>query len=129
MEKRLYNEAQVRIQRRKFYGAKMGRDETVEDFAERLRELSCGLPEQVSEHVLLQRMAEGLPKELKLQAAVASSDYDVAVGQLSQLSELMAARARKRHEGREVINHIGERVTPRELGARGREQVSRPGVA
>jgi Retrotransposon gag protein len=118
MEKRLYNEAQVRIQRGKFYGAKMGRDETVEDFAERLRELSCGLPEQVTEHVLLQRMVEGLPNELKLQAAVASSDFDVAVGQLSQLSELMEARARRRHEGREVVNHIGERVTPRELGAR-----------
>jgi hypothetical protein len=81
-------------------------DESAEEFAEQFREFSCGFPEQVTEHVLLQRMVEGLPSELKLQAVVASSDFDVAVGQLSQLSEMMATRARKIYDGREIVNKI-----------------------
>jgi hypothetical protein len=110
MEKRLYNEAQVKIQRGKFYGERMGKDETVDDFAERLRDLSCGLAEKVTEHVLLQRMVEGFPMDLKLQAAVASSDFDVAVGQIAQLSELMAIKTRKRYEGREGVSNVKERA-------------------
>jgi hypothetical protein len=67
----------------KLYGAKMGKDELVEEFSVRLLELSCGFPEQVNKLVLLPIMLEGLPNELKLQAAVTSSDFDVAVKQLS----------------------------------------------
>jgi hypothetical protein len=53
-----------------------------------------------------------------MQAAVASSDFNVAVGQLSQLSEMMATRARKRYDGREIVNNITDRGVYRGGGSR-----------
>jgi hypothetical protein len=42
IEARLYNHAQVQAQRPKFHTAKLGPDETIEDFAQRIRYLGKG---------------------------------------------------------------------------------------
>jgi hypothetical protein len=55
MQGRLYNTAQVQNQRARFTSATIKRDETMEEFAKRLRQLACGLPETMTEDVLLQR--------------------------------------------------------------------------
>jgi hypothetical protein len=52
MQARLYNSAQVATKRARFTAAVMQKDETVEEFAERVRELACGLPEATSDDVL-----------------------------------------------------------------------------
>jgi hypothetical protein len=49
MRGRLYNTVKVQSQRARFTASHMSRDETVRQFAERLRELSCGLPETLSD--------------------------------------------------------------------------------
>jgi hypothetical protein len=43
-------------------------EETVEEFAERLHHLACGLPETTTDDVLLQRLRDGLPSALKVNA-------------------------------------------------------------
>jgi hypothetical protein len=48
-----YNTAQVQSQRARFTSAMMKKDESVEVFAERLRQLACGLPETTTDDVLL----------------------------------------------------------------------------
>jgi two-component sensor histidine kinase len=53
MQGRLYNTAQVKSQRARFTSATMNNDETVEEFAERLRQLACALPETTTDDVLL----------------------------------------------------------------------------
>jgi hypothetical protein len=42
----------------------MNKDETVEEFAERLRQLACGLLETTTDDVLLQSLRDGLPSAL-----------------------------------------------------------------
>jgi Retrotransposon gag protein len=99
MERRLYNVAQVQNQRGKFYEARMKRGESVEEFAERLRDLAVGLPESIDDYVLQQRLIAGLPEYLKVPAATASTDFDTAVTQLGQVAEAMTTSASRRRYG------------------------------
>jgi hypothetical protein len=112
MERRLHNPAQVQSQRGKFYEARMKRGESVEEFAERLRELACGLPESIDDCVLQQRLIAGLPDYLKVPAATASTDFDTAVTQLELVMEAMSSSTiRRRHGVAEQVNEVleGER--------------------
>jgi hypothetical protein len=74
----------------------MKRGESVEEFAERSRELAVGLPESVDDYVLQQRLIAGLPEYLKVPAATASTDFDTAVTQLGQVAEAMTNSASRR---------------------------------
>jgi Retrotransposon gag protein len=108
-ERRLQNAAQVQSQRGKVYEARMKRGESVEKFAERLRELACGLPESIDDHVLQQRLIAGLPDYLKVPAATASTDFDTAVTQLELVMEAMSTGANKRrYGGGEQVNEVRE---------------------
>jgi hypothetical protein len=82
MQGRLYNTAQVQSQRARFSSATMEKDESVEDFAERLRQLSCGLPETTTDDVLLQRLRDGLPSALKVNALAVPGEFDTVVSQV-----------------------------------------------
>jgi hypothetical protein len=88
MEARFYNDEQVQAQRSKFHTAKLGPDETVEDFAQRIRGLGTGLPEAADDAMLLQRFREGLPAMLKLQSLAISSGFDEVVSRVSQMSKV-----------------------------------------
>jgi hypothetical protein len=93
----------VQSQRARFTSATMKRDETVEEFAERLRELACGLPETTTDAVLLQRLRDGLPSALKVSALAVSGEFNEGASQVGQIADVMAA-ARPR---REPVNMIG----------------------
>jgi Retrotransposon gag protein len=111
MERRLYNVAQVQKQREKVYEARMKREESVEEFAERLRELAAGLPESIDDYVLQQRLIAGLPEYLKVPAATASTDFDTAVTQLGQVAEAMTTSAsRRRYGSGEQVNEVRDGV-------------------
>jgi hypothetical protein len=93
----------------KVYEARMKREESVEEFAERLRELACGLPESIDDHVLQQRLIAGLPDYLKVPAATASTDFDTAVTQLELVMKAMSIGAKKRrYGGGEQVNEVRE---------------------
>jgi Retrotransposon gag protein len=103
MQGRLYNTAQVQSQCARFTSAAMKKDETVEEFAERLRQLACGLPEMTTDDVLLQRLRDGLPSALKVNTLAVTEEFDTVVSQVGQIADAMAAmRAR-----REQVNAVG----------------------
>jgi Retrotransposon gag protein len=117
MQARLYNSAQVATQRARFTAAVMQKDETVEEFAERLRGLACGLPEATSDDVLLQRLRDGLPSSLKVNALSVTGEFDAVVSQVGQIAEaITAASSKTRHAGfaREHVNVV--RGKDRETG-------------
>jgi hypothetical protein len=103
MQRRPYSTAQVLSQHARFTSATMKRDETVEEFAERLRELACGLPETTTDGVLLQRQRDGLPSSLKVSALAVSGEFDEVVSQVGQIADVMAAASPRR----EPVNMIG----------------------
>jgi phosphoserine phosphatase len=85
MEARLYKDAQVQAQRSKLYTENLGPDDTIEDFAQRIRDLGEGLPEAADDAMLLQRFCEGLPAMLKLQSWAISAGFDEVVSRVSQI--------------------------------------------
>jgi hypothetical protein len=112
---RLYKSAQVATQR--FTAAVMQKDETVEEFAERLRVLACGLPEATSDDVLLQRLRDGLPNSLKVNSLSVTGEFDAVVSQVCQIAgAITAASSKTRHAGfaREHVNVV--RGKDRETG-------------
>jgi hypothetical protein len=117
MQRRLYNTAQVQSQRARFTSATMKRDETIGEFAERLRELACGLPETTTDAVLLQRLRDGLPSDLKVSALAVSGEFDEVVSQVGQIADVMAA-ARPRREPVNMIGGAGGREYGRVEGTR-----------
>jgi hypothetical protein len=95
IQSRLYNSAQVATQRARFTAAVMQKDETVEEFADRLRGLDCGLPEATSDDVLLQRLRDGLPSSLKVNALSVTGEFDAVVSQVGQIAEAITAASSK----------------------------------
>jgi Retrotransposon gag protein len=79
MEKWLYNDGQVQAQRSKFHTARLGTNETIDDFAQRIRDLRTGLPEASEDAMLLQRFMDGLKTTLKLQSLAISAGFDEVV--------------------------------------------------
>jgi Retrotransposon gag protein len=109
MERRLHNAAQVQSQRGKVYEARMKRGESVEDFVEGRRELACGLPESIDDHVLQQRLIAGLLDYLKVPAATASTDVGTAVTRLELVIEAMSIGGNeRRYRGGEQVNEVRE---------------------
>jgi hypothetical protein len=109
MQSRLYNSGQVATQRARFPAAVMQKDETVEEFAERLRGLASGLPETTSDDVLLQTLRDGLPSSLKVNALSVTGEFDAVVSQVGQIAEAIAAASSKSgHAGftREHVNVV-----------------------
>jgi hypothetical protein len=121
MRRRLYNTAQVQSQRARFTSARMARDESVGQYAERLRELACGLPETLSDEMLLQRFRDGLSNNLKISALAVTGEFDAVVSQVEQISDAMeaatAARTR-RYGGGEAVNSVTEQAGTSWVGGR-----------
>jgi hypothetical protein len=103
MEQRLYNDTQVQAQRSKFHTARLGTNETIEDFAQRIRDLGTGLPEAAEDSMLLQRFREGLTTTLKLQSLAISAGFDEVVSRVSQMSEVQGKRRQP-----EWVNEVQE---------------------
>jgi Retrotransposon gag protein len=103
MKGRLNNTAQVKRQRARFTSATMKKDEYVEEFAERLRQLACGLPETTTNDVLLQRLRDGLPSALKFNALAVTGEFDTVVSQVRQIAVAMAVMRPRR----EQVNAVG----------------------
>jgi Retrotransposon gag protein len=112
---RLYNTAQVQSQRAKFASATMKKDETVEEFAERLPQLACGLPETTTDDVLLQRLRNGLPSALKVNALAVTGEFDTVVSQVGQIADAMAAM-RPRREQVNAVGRAGEHTKRKRKG-------------
>jgi hypothetical protein len=92
----LSNIAQVQSQRARFTSATMKKDEYVEEFAERLRQLACGLPETTTDDVLLHRLMDGPSSALKFNALAVTGEFDTVVSQVGQIADAMAAQASPR---------------------------------
>jgi Retrotransposon gag protein len=103
MQGRLYNTAQVQSQRARFISATMKKDESVEEFAERLRQLASGLPETTTDDVLLQRLRDGLPSALKVNALAVTGEFYTVVSQVGQIADAMAVMRPRR----EQVNAVG----------------------
>jgi Retrotransposon gag protein len=103
MKGSLYYTAQVQSKRARFTSATMKKDENVEEFAERLRQLSCGLPETTTDDVLLQRLRDGLPSALKVNALAVTGEFDTVVSHVGQIANAMAALGPRR----EQVNAVG----------------------
>jgi hypothetical protein len=95
--RKVYNTAQVQSQRARFTSATIKNDEAVEEFAERLRQLACGL----SDDVLL--LMDGLPSALKVNALAMTGDFDTVVSQVGQIADAMAAQRPRRGQ----VNAVG----------------------
>jgi hypothetical protein len=102
MQGRLYNTAQVQSQRARFTSATMKKDESVKEFAERLRQLACGLPETTTDEVLLQRLRDGLPSALKVNALAVTGKFDSVVSQVGQIADAMAVMRPRREQANAV---------------------------
>jgi hypothetical protein len=76
----------------------MKKDETVEEFAERLRQLACGMPETTTDNVLLQRLSDGLPSALKFNALAVTGEFDTVDSQVGQSADTMAALRPRREQ-------------------------------
>jgi hypothetical protein len=74
----------------------MKKDESAEEFAERLRQLACGLPETTTDDVLLQRLKDGLPSALKVNALAVKGDFDIVDSHVGQIADVMAALSPRR---------------------------------
>jgi ferritin-like protein len=71
----------------------MKRGESVKEFAERLRELACGLPESIDDHT---EMFDCGPARLsKVPTATASTDFDTAVALLDLVMEALSISAKR----------------------------------
>jgi hypothetical protein len=121
MRSRLYNTSQGQSQRDRFTSAHMARDETVGLLAERLRDLAYGLPETLSDEMLLQRFRDGLHTNLKISALAVTGEFGAVVSQVEQIAEAMAAataaRAR-RYGGSETVNSVTEQAGRGWVGGR-----------
>jgi hypothetical protein len=106
MKGRLYNTAQVQIQRARFTRATMKKDESVEQFAERLRQLTYRLPETTTDDVLLQRLRDGLPRTLKVNALAVTGEFDTVSSQSGQIADAMAVMRPRR----EQVNAVGATI-------------------
>jgi Retrotransposon gag protein len=82
MKGRLHNTGQVQSQPAWFTSATMKKDKSVEEFAERLRQLACGLPETTTDDMLFQRLRDGLPSALKVNALAVTGEFDTVVSQV-----------------------------------------------
>jgi hypothetical protein len=92
----------------------MKRGEKVEEFALRLRELAVGLQESIGDYVLQQRLIAGLPYYLKVPAATASTEFEIAVTQLGQVAEAMTNSASRRRYGTgEQVNEVRDEIPVR----------------
>jgi hypothetical protein len=60
----------------------MKKDESVEEFAERLRQLACRLPKTTMDDVLLQRLRDGPPSALKVNTLAVTGEFDTVVSQV-----------------------------------------------
>jgi hypothetical protein len=65
MQRRLYSEAQVQAQHSRLHTVKLGADETIEDFSQRIRDLGTGLSEAAEDAMLRQSFREGVITTLK----------------------------------------------------------------
>jgi hypothetical protein len=117
MQGRLFNTAQVQSQRARFTSATMKKEETVEEFAERLRQLACGLQKTTTDDVLLQRLRDGRPKALKVNALAVTGEFDTVVSQVGQISDEMAA-LRPRREQVNAVGWPGEYANGKRKGTR-----------
>jgi hypothetical protein len=93
----------VQSQRARFTSATMRKDESVEEFAERLRQLACGLPVTTTDDVLLQRLRDGLPSALKVDALAVTGEFDNVVSQVGQIADAMEVMRPRR----EQVNAVG----------------------
>jgi Retrotransposon gag protein len=98
MQGRLYNTAQVQSQPARLACATMKKDEYVEEFAERLRQLACGMPETTTDDVLLQMLRDGLPSALKVNTLAVTGEFDTVVSQVGQIAEAMAVMEPRREQ-------------------------------
>jgi hypothetical protein len=69
----------------------MKKDETLYEFSERLRQLGCGLPDTTTDDGLLQRLRDGLPSALIINALALTGESDTVVSQVRQIADAMAA--------------------------------------
>jgi hypothetical protein len=96
-------------QRLKFHTAELGSEETIEDFAQRIRDLGSGHPEAADDAMMLQRFRKGLKTTLKIQSLAISAGFDEVVSRASQMSEAQSEKqltewARKVSEGEPFRN-------------------------
>jgi ferritin-like protein len=71
----------------------MKRGESVKEFAERLRELACGLPESMDDHTA---MFDCGPARLpEVPTATASTDFDTAVAKMDLVMEALSISAKR----------------------------------
>jgi ferritin-like protein len=83
----------VQGQRGKFYEAQMKRGESVKEFAERLRELACGLPESIDEHTAMFDCGPARLPEVPM--ATASTEFVTAVALLDLVMEALSISAKR----------------------------------
>ena len=90
LEKRLYNPTQVETMRNEFETIKWKSEESVTEYADRLRELASCLPDVLSEQALCSRFIGGLPRSMKAQATVADSgNLDALVATTARLAAIL----------------------------------------
>jgi hypothetical protein len=87
MQRRLYSEGQVQAQHSRLHTVKLGADETIEDFSQRIRDLGTGLSEAAEDAMLRQSFRESVITTLKLHFLAISAGFDEVVSRLSQMSE------------------------------------------
>ena len=89
LERRLYNPTQVETMRNEFENIRWKSDESVTEYADRLRELASCLPDVLSEQALCSRFIGGLPRTMKSQATVADSgNLDALVATTARLAAI-----------------------------------------
>jgi Retrotransposon gag protein len=77
LEARLFNASQVSIKRAEFEKASQGARETVDEFADRIRQLAGCLPEATPDAVLCSRFLNGVAIGLRREATIADrGDFD-----------------------------------------------------
>jgi hypothetical protein len=63
-----------------------------------MRQLACVLPETTTDDVLLQRLRDGLPSALKVNALAVTGEFDTVVSQIEQISAAMAVPRPRREQ-------------------------------
>lgn len=111
LEKRLYNPTQVETMRNEFETIRWKSEESVTEYADRLRELASCLPDVLSEQALCSRFIGGLPRSMKAQATVADSgNLDALVATTARLAAILGPAQLGSNSG-----HLGRRERLHEL--------------
>jgi hypothetical protein len=125
LESRLFNASQISIKRAEFDKANQGVRETVDEFADRIRQLAGFLPEATPDAVLCSRFLNGVSVGLRREATIADrGNFDELV---STVARLAVVGPRKSEYVSEVQEHArrpptlsqgdGTRGIPSPIGA------------